>query len=186
MTITCLLCVRANSHVSEAETDIKCHLKLTDDKVQPVELTELLRHHYQPSICYILLRESACRSRPVSLNLFPPHLLHDLCALWTKRIYWDLRCCIKHFSLSFQSTGLVSMWNQVPNWKVALPPFTCATTSWLSPKACLLWSVATGSCQHYVDMALCQMALCLKAALAVATVSNSWRDLQWAATNYQL
>uniref|UniRef100_A0A3Q1JH64 Uncharacterized protein n=1 Tax=Anabas testudineus TaxID=64144 RepID=A0A3Q1JH64_ANATE len=68
-----------------------------------------------------------------------------------------------------KSTGSVSVLNQVPNWKVAPPPSTCATINWFSPEACLPPSLATGSCRRYVDMALCQMASCSREGLAVDT-----------------
>lgn len=71
-----------------------------------------------------------------------------------------------------QSTGSVSMSSQVPNWKAAPPPSTCATTCWSSPEASLLSSLDTGSCRRCVDTALCQMASCSRGGLAADTVSN--------------
>lgn len=74
--------------------------------------------------------------------------------------------------LPVQSTGSASTSNQAPNWKVAPPPSTCATTCWSSPGASLLSSSAAGSCRRCVGSAPCRMALCSKEGPAVDCVSN--------------
>lgn len=66
------------------------------------------------------------------------------------------------------------MWSRAPNWRVAPPPSTCATTFWPSPGAFLLSSSATGSCRRYADMVLCKTALCSRGGPAADTVSKRW------------
>lgn len=75
-----------------------------------------------------------------------------------------------------QSTGSVSVSSQVPSWKAAPPPCTCATTCWSWPEASLLSPSATGNCRRCVDMARCQMASFLRGGLAADTVSNLWTE----------
>lgn len=75
-----------------------------------------------------------------------------------------------------QSTGSASPSSQVPNWKAAPLPSTCATTCWCSPEAPLPSPLATGNCLRCVDTAPCQMALFLREELAADTVSNMWTE----------
>lgn len=75
-----------------------------------------------------------------------------------------------------QSTGSVSVSSQVPSWKAAPPPCTCATTCWSWPEASLPSPSATGNCRRCVDMARCQMASFLRGGLAADTVSNLWTE----------
>lgn len=98
---------------------------------------------------------------------------------------WFVFCFMLHLnswinvlasSSLLQSTGSASASSQVPNWKAAPLPSTCATTCWSSPEASLLSPLATGNCLRCVDMVLCQMALFLREGLAADTVSNAWTE----------